>query len=323
MSASLRPIGRSGLKAAPLAFGGNVFGWTADPEVSFRLLDAFVEAGCNLIDTADAYSRWVPGHQGGESETIIGQWLARDPSKRAKVLIATKVGLDMGPAGKGLSAGHIASAVEASLKRLQTDYIDLYQSHTDDTSVPLEETLRAYQKLIEAGLVRAIGASNYTPERLAEALEVSARESLPRYESLQPLYNLYDRHVYEGPLQDLCVREEIGVISYFSLAKGFLSGKYRSEKDLAQSVRGSSVAPYLNAKGERILQALDDVAARHNARPASVALAWVMAQPGIVAPIASATRPEQLDELLAALRLDLSAEDLAALTQAGAEDGTA
>lgn len=319
MSASLRPIGRSGLKAAPLAFGGNVFGWTADPEMSFRLLDAFVEAGCNLIDTADAYSRWAPGHTGGESETVIGQWLARNPSKRQKVLIATKVGLDMGEAGKGLSAQHIASAVEASLKRLQTDYIDLYQSHTDDQSVPLEETLRAYQKLIEAGLVRAIGASNYTTERLAEALDVSAREGLPRYESMQPLYNLYDRHVYEGPLQELCVREEIGVISYFSLARGFLSGKYRSEADLGQSVRGSGIAQYLNAKGSRILQALDDIASRHNTRPASVALAWLMQQPGIVAPIASATRPEQLEDLLAALRLSLGAEDLAALTQAGAE----
>ena len=323
MPATPRPIGRSGLHAVPLAFGGNVFGWTADPEMSFRLLDAFVEAGCNLIDTADAYSRWVPGHEGGESETVIGQWLARDPSKRQKVLIATKVGLDMGPAGKGLSAGHIASAVEASLKRLQTDYIDLYQSHTDDTSVPLEETLSAYQKLIEAGVVRAIGASNYTAERLTEALETSAREGLPRYESLQPLYNLYDRHVYEGPLQSLCVREEIGVIPYFSLAKGFLSGKYRNQADLAQSVRGGSVAAYLNAKGDRVLQALDDVAARHGTRPASVALAWMMAQPGIVAPIASATRPEQLEELLAAVRLDLSTEDLAALTAAGSEGADA
>lgn len=319
MSASLRPIGRSGLSAAPLAFGGNVFGWTADPEMSFRLLDAFVEAGCNLIDTADAYSRWVPGHQGGESETVIGHWLARDPAKRAKVLIATKVGLDMGPGGKGLSAAHIASAVDASLRRLQTDTIDLYQSHTDDTGVPLEETLRAYQKLIEAGKVRAIGASNYTAERLAEALAVSAREGLPRYESLQPLYNLYDRHAYEGALQDLCVREEIGVIPYFSLAKGFLSGKYRSEADLGQSVRGGSVSAYLNPRGFRILEALDDVAARHNTRPASVALAWMMAQPGIVAPIASATKPEQLEQLVAAVRLDLSAEDLAALTDAGAE----
>lgn len=323
MSATLRPIGRSGLKAAPLAFGGNVFGWTADPDMSFRLLDAFVEAGCNLIDTADAYSRWVPGHEGGESETVIGQWLARDPAKREKVLIATKVGLDMGPGGKGLSAEHIASGIQASLKRLQTDYIDLYQSHTDDTSVPLEETLSAYQKLIEAGVVRAIGASNYTAERLTEALEVSAREGLPRYESLQPLYNLYDRHAYEGALQDLCVQEDIGVIPYFSLAKGFLSGKYRREADLGQSVRGGSVAGYLNAKGSRILEALDDVSARHSTQPASVALAWMMAQPGIVAPIASATRPEQLEQLLAAVRLDLSKDDLAALTQAGAEAASA
>lgn len=317
-----RPIGRSGLQAVPLAFGGNVFGWTADPEMSFRLLDAFVEAGCNLIDTADAYSRWVPGHEGGESETVIGQWLARDPSRRQKVLIATKVGLDMGPNGKGLSASHIATAVEASLQRLQTDYIDLYQSHTDDPSVPLEETLSAYQKLMKAGIVRAIGASNYSAERLAEALEVSAREGLPRYESLQPLYNLYDRHAYEGALQDLCVREDIGVIPYFGLAKGFLSGKYRREADLAQSVRGGSISVYLNPKGYRILQALDDVAARHNTRPAGVALAWMMAQPGIVAPIASATKPEQLEELLAAVQLDLSAEDLAVLTDAGAEGGS-
>jgi len=239
------------------------------------------------------------------------------------VLIATKVGLDMGPGGKGLSAEHIASGIQASLKRLQTDYIDLYQSHTDDTSVPLEETLRAYQKLIEAGVVRAIGASNYTAERLTEALEVSAREGLPRYESLQPLYNLYDRHAYEGALQDLCVQEDIGVIPYFSLAKGFLSGKYRREADLGQSVRGGSVAGYLNAKGSRILEALDDVSARHSTQPASVALAWMMAQPGIVAPIASATRPEQLEQLLAAVRLDLSKDDLAALTQAGAEAASA
>jgi len=318
-----RPIGRSGLSTLPLAFGGNVFGWTVDAPTAFRLLDAFVEAGCSLIDTANVYSRWVPGNEGGESETIIGQWLAQNPDKRAAVLIATKVGWDMGPGGKGLAADYILQSCEASLKRLQTDHIDLYYSHMDDPSVPQEETLGAYKQLIEAGKVRAIGASNYTAERLEEALALSARHGLPRYEALQPPYNLYDRAEFESDLQPLCVREEISAIPYYGLAKGFLSGKYRSEADLGKSMRGGSVAAYLNPRGMRILEALDDVAAKHSVRPASVALAWMMAQPAVTAPIASSTSLEQLGDLLAAVQLDLSADDLDALTNASAEDAGA
>lgn len=320
---TLRPIGRSGLRTAPLAFGCNVFGWTVDAPTAFRLLDAVVEAGCNLIDTANIYSLWVPGNEGGESETIIGQWLARNPSKRASTLIATKVGWDMGPGGKGLRADYILQACEASLKRLQTDHIDLYYSHTDDPSVPQEETLGAYQQLIEAGKVRVIGASNYSAERLAEALEISARHNLPRYEALQPPYNLYDRAEFEAELQPLCLREQISAIPYYGLAKGFLSGKYRSEADLGKSARGGSVGAYLNPRGFRILAALDDVAAKHNVRPASIALAWMMAQPAVTAPIASATSLEQLEDLLAATRLELSASELDTLTNASAEEAGA
>ena len=320
---ALRPIGRSALRTAPLAFGGNVFGWTVDAPTAFRLLDAFVEAGCNLIDTANVYSMWAPGNKGGESEAIIGQWLARNPARRESVIIATKVGWDMGPGGKGLAADYIRQSCEASLKRLQTDHIDLYYSHIDDPSVPLEETLGAYKQLIEAGKVRIIGASNYTAERLAEALETSARHDLPRYEALQPLYNLYDRAEFETALQPLCQREDISAIPYYGLAKGFLSGKYRSEADLGKSTRGGSVAAYLNPRGFRILEALDDVAARHGVRPASVALAWMMAQPAVTAPIASATSLEQLEDLLAAVRLELSEGDLAALTSASAEERAA
>lgn len=320
---TLRPIGRSGLRTAPLAFGCNVFGWTVGAPTAFRLLDAVVEAGCNLIDTANIYSLWVPGNEGGESETIIGQWLARNPSKRASTLIATKVGWDMGPGGKGLRADYILQACEASLKRLQTDHIDLYYSHTDDPSVPQEETLGAYQQLIEAGKVRVIGASNYSAERLAEALEISARHNLPRYEALQPPYNLYDRAEFEAELQPLCLREQISAIPYYGLAKGFLSGKYRSEADLGKSARGGSVGDYLNPRGFRILAALDDVAAKRNVRPASIALAWMMAQPAVTAPIASATSLEQLEDLLAATRLELSASELDTLTNASAEEAGA
>jgi aryl-alcohol dehydrogenase-like predicted oxidoreductase len=247
-----RGLGNSRLQVGPLAFGGNVFGWTADEPTSFRLLDAFVAAGFNLIDTADVYSRWAPGHQGGESETILGRWLRRS-GKRNHVVIATKVGMEMGPAEKGLARSYILKAVERSLQRLQTDYIDLYQAHTDDEATPLEETLGAFAALIKQGKVRAIGASNYSAERLAQALRVSKENGLPRYECLQPLYNLYDRAPFEEALEPLCVKKGLGVITYFSLAAGFLTGKYRTEADLSQSPRGAKVKSYLNERGQGIL----------------------------------------------------------------------
>ena len=310
-----RKLGRSGLEVSPLAFGGNVFGWTADEPTSFRLLDQFVAAGFNFIDTADTYSRWAPGNKGGESETIIGKWL-KQSGKRAQVVIATKVGMEMAPDKKGLSAAYIQREVEDSLKRLQTDYIDLYQSHTDDAATPLAETLGAYDKLIKAGKVRVIGASNYNAERLEEALDLSQRHNLPRYESLQPLYNLYDRADFEEKLEGVCTRHEVGVISYFSLASGFLSGKYRSEADLAKSKRGQGIKKYLTDRGRRILEALDSVAKETAATPARVALAWLMARPSITAPIASATSLTQLEELVAATRLQLSRDALARLDAA-------
>src|SRR6202142_3918694 len=260
-----RKLGKSNIEVAPLALGGNVFGWTADEPTSFRLLDAFVDAGLNLIDTADVYSVWVPGHQGGESETVIGNWLKRS-GRRKDVVIATKVGMQMAPDRKGLSAAHIARSVEESLRRLQTDHIDLYFSHTDDASVPLEETLGAYQKLIAQGKVRAIGASNFTAARLAEALEISRKTGLPRYEVLQTQYNLYTRSDYESTLEPLCLKEQIGVVSYYALASGFLSGKYRTAADASKSVRGSGIIEkYLDERGLRILASLDDVGRRPNA----------------------------------------------------------
>ncbi|WP_431858592.1 aldo/keto reductase [Azospirillum sp.] len=311
-----RPLGRSGLTVAPLGFGGNVFGWTADEATSHRLLDAFVEAGFNLIDTADVYSAWVPGNQGGESEAIIGSWL-KARGTRDRVVIATKVGWELAPDRKGLSPAHIRTAVEASLRRLQTDRIDLYQAHVDDHTVPFEDTLGAFQDLIAAGKVRAIGASNIAAPRLREALAVSAREGLPRYETLQPEYNLYDRAGYEAELEGVCREHGLGVISYFSLASGFLSGKYRSAADAGKSARGQGVvAKYLNPRGQAILAALDAVAARHKAASAQVALAWLMARPGLTAPIASATTLEQLDDLIAAARLRLDAEDVGRLDAA-------
>jgi aryl-alcohol dehydrogenase-like predicted oxidoreductase len=312
----LRPLGRSGLKVAPLALGGNVFGWSADRATSFAILDAFVDAGFHLIDTADVYSTWVPGHVGGESETVIGQWLALS-RKRDRVVLATKVGKPMGEGKTGLSRRWIRQAVEDSLRRLQTDRIDLYQSHDDDAATPLEETMATFGELIQQGKVRAIGASNFSAARLAEANAVAAKLGVPRYETLQPLYNLVERPAYEAELQPLCVREQIGVINFFGLARGFLTGKYRSEADLAKSaVRGAGVKGYLNPHGLRVLAALDDVAARLKATPAQVALAWQMAQPGIVAPIASATSVAQLNELLGAARLVLSADDLVQLRRA-------
>ena len=300
----MRRLGRSDLRVSPLCFGGNVFGWTVDEAASFRLLDAFLDAGFNFVDTADVYSAWKPGNRGGESETILGRWM-RERGNRDRVVVATKVGSEMGPGKKGLSAAYIREAAEASLRRLRTDRIDLYQSHQDDAGTPLEETLRAYGDLIAAGKVRAIGASNYDAARLRESLDVSARSGLPRYECLQPGYNLYDRADYEGGLEALCRENEIGVIPYFSLASGFLTGKYRSEADTAGRARGGRVARFLNERGFRILAALDAVADEHGATPAQVALAWLMARPGLTAPIASATTPEQLHELVAAVELRL------------------
>jgi aryl-alcohol dehydrogenase-like predicted oxidoreductase len=311
----MRRLGRSDLRVSPLCFGGNVFGWTVDEATSFRLLEAFLDAGFNFIDTADVYSAWKPGNRGGESETILGKWM-RERGNRDRVVVATKVGSEMGPGQKGLSATYIRKAVEASLRRLQTDRIDLYQSHQDDTGTPLEETLRAYGDLIAAGKVRAIGASNYKAKRLREALDVSARSGLPRYECLQPGYNLYDRADYEGELEALCRENEIGVIPYFALASGFLTGKYRSEADMAGRARGGRVARYLDERGFGILAALDAVAAEHGATPAQVALAWLMARPGLTAPIASATTTEQLDELVASVELKLDPAAIERLNEA-------
>ena len=312
-----RKLGNTGFDVAPLAFGGNVFGWTVDEATSFRLLDAFVDAGFNLIDTADSYSRWVTGHQGGESETIIGRWIAAR-GRHDDVVIATKVGSDMGLGRKCLRKDYILQAAEASLRRLQVDAIDLYQSHWDDETTPLDETLESYATLIAQGKVRAIGASNLSADRLQQALDVSARNGLPRYLTLQPPYNLYDRATFEGPLASLCIREGLGVISYFALAAGFLTGKYRSEADFAKSARGGGMSMYLNPRGLRILAALDRVAADKHATPAAVALAWLIDRPGLTAPIASATTVEQLGELIAATRLRLDADAVRALDQASA-----
>jgi aryl-alcohol dehydrogenase-like predicted oxidoreductase len=310
-SLSLRPLGRSGLDVSPICLGGNVFGWTVDESMSFRLLDAWVDAGMNFVDTADVYSRWVPGHVGGESETILGKWF-RQSGKRNRVVLATKVGKPMGDNDKGLSKAYIRRAVEASLRRLKTEVIDLYQSHDDDTSTPLEETLAAFADLIKEGKVRAIGASNYTGPRLAVALETSRRLGVPRYESLQPLYNLVEREPYESELEPVCREHGVGVMNFYALASGFLTGKYRSTADLGKSVRGSGAGKYLNARGLGVLGALDAVAGTVGATPAQVALAWQIARPGITAPIASATGPAQLAELVAAavLRLDTPSIDL-------------
>jgi aryl-alcohol dehydrogenase-like predicted oxidoreductase len=316
----MRPLGRTGLAIAPLVFGGNVFGWTADKKTSFALLDRFVDAGFNAIDTADAYSTWVPGNSGGESETIIGEWV-KSRKARDKVVVVTKVGSDMGGGRKGLKANYIAEACEASLKRLQFDAIDLYLSHWPDASTPYEETLGAYERLLEAGKIRAVGASNLDAGQLRTALDVSRDKGLPRYDVLQPEYNLYDRASFDGPLAKLTVAEEIGVITYFSLAKGFLSGKYRSEADLGKSPRGGGVGKYLDPRGFAILGALDSVAEKHRAKPAEVAIAWTIARPAVTAPIASATSLEQLESLIKAAQLDLDAEDMALLDKASAPAG--
>jgi len=312
-----RKLGYSGLDVSPLCLGSNVFGWTTGEKTSFAILDALVAAGFNFIDTADVYSRWVPGHKGGESETIIGNWV-RKTGNRSKVIIATKVGMEMGPNEKGLSKAYILRAVERSLERLQTDYIDLYQSHQDDATTPIEETLEAYAELIKQGKVRVIGASNYTAERLAAALEASEQHGYPRYESLQPHYNLYERAGYEAALEPLCVAKGLGVIPYFSLASGFLTGKYRSERDLSKSPRGQGVKKYLDERGLRILAALDQVAQEKHSTPGKVALAWLLGRPSITAPIASATSVAQLHDLIDATKLTLDTASIELLTQASA-----
>ena len=317
-----RRLGNSGLEVGPLALGGNVFGWTADEPTSFKLLDAFVASGLNLIDTADVYSKWIPGHKGGESETIIGNWLEKR-GNREKVLIATKLGVEMAPGEQGLSRAYMFRAVDRSLARLKTDYIDLYQAHRDDEQTPLEETLAAFGDLIKAGKVRAIGASNYKAPRLAEALKVSAAKGLPRYESLQPWYNLYDRADYEANLEAVCRENGLGVIPYFSLASGFLTGKYRSEAELGASKRGPMVKKYLNDRGFRILRTLGEIAQELHATPARISLAWLMAKPEITAPIASATSLEQLKDLIGATELKLDQASIERLNNASTYTVTA
>lgn len=311
-----RILGQTDLAVAPLAFGGNVFGWTLDEKRSFELLDAFVDAGFNFIDTADSYSTWVPGNKGGESEVIIGKWMKLGNNKN-KVIVATKVGSDMGQGHKDLSKKYMLKAAEDSLKRLQVDVIDLYQSHWDDHVTPVEETLEAYEQLVKEGKVRWIGASNLSPERLKASLEASKKNGYPQYQTLQPEYNLYARETFENDYLPICKAEGLSVISYYSLASGFLTGKYRSDADLGKSPRGGGIKQYLNPKGYAILKALDEVAAKHQCSVATVSLAWLIAQPTVAAPIASATSVQQLNELTAAVNLQLDMEDLALLGQAG------
>src|SRR5215472_4903559 len=318
----MRQLGQSSIEVAPLMLGGNVFGWTADEQTSFKILDAFAADGLNFIDTADSYSTWVAGHAGGESETIIGNWFKRS-GKRDQVVIATKVGSEIPGQGKGLSRAWIMRQAEASLKRLQTDHIDLYQSHRDDPGTPIDETLEAYAQLIQQGKVRVIGCSNFTAERTQESLAASRKHSWPRYESLQPHYNLAHREAYETTLEQLALKEKLGVIPYYSLASGFLTGKYRSEADLSKSPRGQSAKKYLNDRGFRILQALDQVGEKHKATPAQIALAWLMVRPSITAPIASATSVEQLNELAAATHLELDRASIELLEQASAYEQAA
>ena len=313
-----RTLGRTDLSVSPLCVGGNIFGWTADEQRSFEVLDAYVEGGGNVIDTADVYSTWLPGHVGGESESILGKWMS-ERNNRSKVIIATKVGNRMGtaPNAQGLSRRYIIEEVEASLKRLQTDYIDLYQAHRDDTETPLEETLAAFDQLVRQGKVRYLGSSNYSAERMREALEVSKQHGYARYECIQPPYSLVNRSVYEGKLQSLCIEEQIGVITYSSLASGFLSGKYRKGKDLPSSPRAKGIQDrYMNKKGFNVLDAVDQIAEAHHATVSQVALAWVMARPGITSAIASATTVEQTCEMLGAVRLSLSEDDMNALNEA-------
>jgi aryl-alcohol dehydrogenase-like predicted oxidoreductase len=312
-----RQLGKSGVEVSTLALGTNVFGWTVDEQTAFTILDAFVDAGGNLIDTADTYSRWVEGNRGGESETAIGKWLKRS-GKRNRVVIATKVGSEMRPGKKGLSKSYILQAAEDSLKRLQTDVIDLYQSHRDDPDTPQEETFEAYAQLMKQGKVRLIGASNFSAERLARAVQICEERGLPRYVSLQPRYNLYDRAEYEQSLEPVCREKGLGVITYYSLASGFLTGKYRSTQDLSKSIRGQGITIYLNKRGFRILDALSRVADKYRSSPAAVSLAWLMTRSGVTAPIASVTSLAQLRELIAGTQLDIDAASLAQLTEASA-----
>ena len=315
---SKRELGRSGIEVPALTFGGNVFGWTIDQSTSFSVLDALLEHQLNFIDTADVYSRWAEGNKGGESETIIGNWLKKS-GKRDKIILATKVGMEMGEGQKGLSPTYIRQSVENSLKRLQTDYIDLYQAHKDDEDTPLADTLATFDQLIKEGKVRAIGASNYSATRLQEALNVSKEQGIARYETLQPEYNLYDRQDYESGLEKVITENGLGVINYYSLASGFLSGKYRSKEDASKSKRGAGVVEkYLNDRGHKILKALDDVAEKHRASPTQVSLAWLIARPGITAPIVSATSLDQLKELSLATQLKLDPQDIETLNQASA-----
>ncbi|MQV96058.1 aldo/keto reductase [Sinorhizobium medicae] len=311
----MRRLGRTGLSIAPLVFGGNVFGWTADEKTSFALLDAFFDAGFNAIDTADVYSSWVPGNSGGESEAVIGRWLKQSGRPRDSAVIVTKVGSELGPERKGLSRRWIMQAVEDSLRRLKTDYIDLYLSHWPDPDTPYEETLAAYDRLRSQGKVRAIGASNLDAEQMRDALQVAAAKDLPRYDVLQPEYNLYDRASYDGALRNLCIEEEIGVITYFSLARGFLSGKYRSHKDLEGSARGGGVEKYLDGRGMRILGVLDEIAGETGAKQAEIALAWIIAREGVTAPIASATNLDQLGSLVRSAEIKLSGEAIRRLNE--------
>ncbi len=309
-----RKLGNTDLFVSPVTFGGNVFGWTIDEAKSFEILDGFLEAGFNFIDTADVYSRWNPGNSGGESETIIGKWL-KLRNNRQQVILATKVGADMGE-GKKLNKAYITKRVEDSLKRLQTDYIDLYQSHYDDLETPVLETLEAYDQLIRAGKVRWIGASNFSAERLKESLEASKKNSLPIYQSFQPEYNLYSREKFEKEYEQLCLDHHLGVINYYALASGFLSGKYRSEQDLNKSQRGGGIKNYLNERGFKILKALDEVSEQYNSSPASIALAWLIARPSVTAPIASVTSTAQLKDLVQAAAIKLDVEHIAILDKA-------
>ncbi|ASQ05885.1 aldo/keto reductase [Sinorhizobium meliloti WSM1022] len=311
----MRRLGRTGLSIAPLVFGGNVFGWTADEKTSFSLLDAFFDAGFNAVDTADVYSSWAPGNRGGESEAIIGKWLKQSGRSRDSAVIVTKVGSELGPDRKGLSRRWIMQAVEDSLRRLQTDYIDLYLSHWPDPDIPYDETLAAYDTLLSQGKLRAIGASNLDAQQMRDALDVAAAKDLPRYDVLQPEYNLYDRASYDGPLRNLCIVEEIGVITYFSLARGFLSGKYRSHKDLEGSARGGGVEKYLDGRGMRILGVLDEIAEETGAKQAEIALAWIIAREGVTAPIASATNADQLASLVRSAELALPEEAIRRLNE--------
>jgi aryl-alcohol dehydrogenase-like predicted oxidoreductase len=313
-----RMLGRSGLKVFPFALGGNVFGWTINKEKSFEILDKYLSLGFEMIDTADVYSTWATGNHGGESETILGGWM-RSRQNRNKLILATKVGKPMSPAKKGLSKNYIREAVDASLKRLQTDYIDLYQSHEDDTRTSLEETMEAFTELIRSGKVRAIGASNYSPARFRESLEISNRYAYARYDSLQPAYNLYNR-AFENDYQSICLSNEIGVICYYPLASGFLSGKYRSEEDLGKSARGAGIKKYLNTRGYSILSALDKISNRYHTTQASIAIAWILQNPAITAPIASVTSIEQLEEITKAVEINLDADSVGELNKASVDD---